>query len=132
MQTAKAISGLRDKYKNAGTTITAIYTELTVVSASLGHIQGLISTNPATLEDNFQSRPELQRTFDQALTGCVLIFSVLDDEVKKLCEPVGKGLLGRVAYLWKEEVMKDLLQQIRGQQTALSLLVQAFQMYVHS
>jgi len=127
IQTAKAISGLRDKYKNAGMMITAIYTELTVVSASLGHIQGLISRDSASLESSLQSRPELRQTFDQALTGCVLIFSVLDDEVQKLYEGANK-VVGRATYMWKEEAMKELLQQIRGQQSALTLLIQAFQM----
>jgi hypothetical protein len=127
IQIARAISGLRDKYKNAGMMITAIYTELTIVSASLGHIQSLISTDPATLESSLQSRSELLQTFDQALTGCILIFSVLDDEVQKLYEGADK-VVGRAAYIWKEDTMRELLQQIRGQQTALTLLVQAFQM----
>jgi len=127
IQTAKAISGLKDKYKNAQMMITAIYTELTVVSASLGHIQGLISRDPATLETSLQLRPELQQTFDQALTGCILVFSVLDDEIQKLHEGVD-SIVGRVTYMWKDEAMKELLSQIRGQQTALTLLIQAFQM----
>ncbi len=68
-------------------------------------------------------------TFDQAITGCMLVYSVLEDEVQKLYARAD-SVSGRIRYLWREEAMKDLLHQIRGQQTALTLLIQALQMYV--
>jgi hypothetical protein len=123
ISTAKAVYSLREKYKEAQMTITAIYSETTVISASLGHIQGLTTKDPEALRSNFQSRPELEQTFDQALTGCVLVYSILDDEVQKLHHAADTAP-GRVRYMWKEETMKELLQQIRGQQTALTLLIQ--------
>ncbi|KAF2179065.1 hypothetical protein K469DRAFT_717574 [Zopfia rhizophila CBS 207.26] len=132
IQSARALYDLRGKYKDASMTITAIYSESTVISTSLAHIQGLISKNPDALRSTLQERPELEATFDQALTGCVLVYSVLDDEVRRLYTGIGKegvaGMVGRVKFLWKEEAMRDVLVQIRGQQTALGLLIQALQM----
>lgn len=115
-------------------TITAIYSESRVISTSLGHIHMLISSNSESLRTALHERSELFNTFDQALTGCVLVYSVLDDEVTRLYNGAGKegvaAMLNRVKFLWKEETMKDILTQIRGQQTSLSLLIQALQMYV--
>lgn len=109
--------------------ISAMYSERKVISASLGHIQSLILTNPEILRSNLQSRPDLENILDSALTGCILVFSVLDDEVQTLHRNV--TYIGtRVAQLWEEGTMTDLLTQIRGQQTALSLLIQALQMLV--
>jgi hypothetical protein len=130
LTTAKAVYTLRDKFKGAQITISAIHSESAVISASLGHIQTLILKDPDTLSSNFTSRPELEGAFDTSLTGCALIFSILDDEVQKLQGSGGEmGPAKRMKIMWKEELMKELLQQIRGQQTALSLLIQALQMY---
>jgi hypothetical protein len=128
--TAKTLYHLRDHFKNSQMTISAIYSECTVISASLGHVQSLVLTNPEILRSNLQSRPELESVLDSALTGCVLVFSILDDEVQALNRNVS-ALSTRVAHLWKEGTMSDLLTQIRGQQTALSLLIQALQTLVH-
>jgi hypothetical protein len=130
LTTAKAVSTLRDKFKGAQITISAIHSESTVISASLGHIQSLILKDPETLSSIFTSRPGLEGAFDTALTGCALVFSILDDEVQKLQGDGGEiGAAEKMKIVWKEETMKELLQQIRGQQTALSLLIQALQMY---
>jgi hypothetical protein len=127
VSTAQALYGLRTNYKNAHMMISAIYAESTTISASLGVIQSLIPTDPQRLQSTLRSRPELEHVFDQALTGCAVVYSVLEDEVRNLYEGAER-VSSRVHYVWKEQAMRDLLQQIRGQQTALSLLIQALQM----
>jgi hypothetical protein len=129
LSTARAISALRHKFKNAQITISAIHSESTVISASLSLIYNLIQRDPEALRSNFATRPELEGAFDTALTGCTLIFTVLDDEIQKLHVDGELGIGGRVRVIWKDETMKELLQQIRGQQSALLLLTQALQMY---
>ncbi|KAF2016485.1 hypothetical protein BU24DRAFT_409583 [Aaosphaeria arxii CBS 175.79] len=129
---ARALYELREKYKDASMTITAIYSETNVLSTSLAHIQGLCTRNPEALRTTLQEQPQLEATFDQALTGCVLVYSVLDEEIRRLYEGIRQegvaGAMGRMKFLWKEEAMKDVLMQIRGQQAGLSLLIQALQM----
>lgn len=88
--------------------ISAICSECTVISASLGHIQSLVLTNPEILRSNLQSRPEPEKVLDSALTGCILVFSILDDEVQTLNRNV-TSVGSRVAHLWKEGTMTDLL-----------------------
>ncbi|KAJ9668276.1 hypothetical protein H2201_001706 [Coniosporium apollinis] len=130
---AKELNDLREKFKDAQMMISAICSESTVISASLAHIQTIVLSNPDALTAQFQFRPELEGAFDTALTGCMMVFSVLQDEVQSLTsssksasKDIGWSI--KAKYLWKEETMKDLLQQLRGQQTALTLLIQALQM----
>lgn len=117
VSTTKILYCLRERLKNSQMTISAIYSECKVISASLDHIQNLVLTKPEILRSNLQSRPELESILYIALTGCVLIFSVLDDEVQTLNRGVSSMGI-RVAHLWKEGTMSDLLTQIRGQQMA--------------
>lgn len=126
LHTAKDLYELRSRYSDASITITAIYSESIIISASLSRVQDLL------LRDALQGRPDLRSAFDTALTGCMVVFSCLDDEVRGL---VGKAASGsdldwtdKVKIVWKEDTMKELLQQLRGQQTALLLLIQGLQM----
>ena len=132
VKSSHQLYGLREKYKAASMTITAIYSESNVIATSLAHIQGLCTRNPEALKSTLHERPELEKTFDQALTGCALVYSVLDAEVQRLHYGIARegmmGAMGRLLIVWKEDSMKGLLVQIRGQQTALSLLIQALQM----
>lgn len=134
LMTAKALNDLRDKYKGAQITIAALSSECAVIGASLSRIQSLILQDLNGLSTQLKFRPELEGVFDTALTGCVVVFSVLDDEVRKLTASsaadgsAGLGFRTKARYVWNEATMKDLLSQIRGQQTALTLLIQALQM----
>jgi hypothetical protein len=136
ISTAKSLYNLHSQFKHAHLTISAIYSESTIISASLGHVQNLVLTKP----EAFGERPELGGILDTALTGVMLVFSVLGDEVQELMGVggdghEGSGSLGRelgkrkaMKVVWKEDVMRELLVQIRGQQTALTLLIQALQL----
>jgi hypothetical protein len=131
LTTVLALHGLRARFQHAQTTISALCSESTIMSASLAQIQNLILSNPDALTSHLQQRPELVSTFDTVLTGCMVVFSVLDDEVQRLFPSNANenaGLLDRARVVWKEDIMNDLLSQIRGQQGALTLLVQALQL----
>ncbi|KAF2727460.1 hypothetical protein EJ04DRAFT_557379 [Polyplosphaeria fusca] len=131
LRSARALHDLCGKYKDASMTINAIYSETMVLSTSLAHIQALCTKNPEALRSTLNDQPQVEQTFDQALTGCVLVYSVIDDEVQRLYNGMGKegmsGAISKSKLLWKEEAMRDVLVQIRGQQTALSLLVAVLQ-----
>ncbi|KAF9889560.1 hypothetical protein FE257_007270 [Aspergillus nanangensis] len=130
VQTAKALHDLKDKFDNANLTISAICTETTLISASMSHIQSYILRNPDSVSDKLLNQPSLESTLDQALTGCYIVFDVLQTEVSKLTESellessVNLGWSAKVRYIWNEGTMKDILSQMRGLQTALTLLLQ--------
>lgn len=132
IRTARALHDLCSKYKDASVTITAIYSETTIISTSLAQIQGLCTKDPDALRSVLQGQPDLGKTFDQALTGCVLVYSVLDDKIQELYAGIEKnGLastLQRFKIIWNESIIQGLLAQIRGQQWALNLLIQTLQM----
>lgn len=105
--------------------ITAIYTESMVVAASLSQIQNLL------LGATLQNKPDIRDTLDKALTGCWVVYQCLDEEVQELNSKMDVNDLrkrDRARFLLKEANFKDLLQQIRGQQSALGLLIQGLQM----
>ncbi|KAF2795660.1 hypothetical protein K505DRAFT_360000 [Melanomma pulvis-pyrius CBS 109.77] len=125
ISSAKDLYDLRSRYKDASVLITAIYSESMVIAASLSQLQGLLH------QDALKNKPQLHETFDRALTGCRVVYVCLDEEVRELAQKADSDNLkfkDRTKYLWKEDTFKELLQQIRGQQSALSLLLQGLQM----
>ena len=125
IQSAKQLYDLRERYKDASVLITAIYSESMVIAASLSQVQNLLQ------HDALQQKPQLLETFDRALTGCRIVYGCLDEEVRDLVDKVERNDLrfkDRARYLWKEDTFKELLTQIRGQQSALTLLIQGLQM----
>lgn len=133
---ARDLSILRDKYTHASLTISAICSESAVVNAALCKLQSLFSQPQDEGFVRFQSRPELASACDTALTGCTLLYSCLDDEVQSLRIQAPANATVELTWsqkskvVWKDATMKELLQQIRGQTSALNLLLQCFHLYV--
>lgn len=125
LKTAMLLDHLRSRYQNASLTISALCSECTVITASLTEVQTYVLQNPG-----MHTRPELRTTFDMALTGCMVIFSCLDQEVQKISEAGPSKLTWRskARFAWNEDSMKEYLSQIRGQQAALSFLIQLLHM----
>jgi hypothetical protein len=79
-------------------------------------------------------RLELLATFDTALmNGCMVVVSCIQSEIQSIqVEESGRDLLRfgqRMQAMWNDTNIKELVDQLRGQQSALSLLVQLIQMY---
>ncbi|CAG8959751.1 hypothetical protein HYFRA_00001657 [Hymenoscyphus fraxineus] len=133
LKTAKSLSDLRDKYKDAEMTILAIHSETSVIGATLSKIQYLLLNNPEALTPQVQEDPrmEVKATFDVALTGCAMIYSCIEIEVEKLRsyadESDHPGWTDKSKFLWNEDTMKRHLDNLRGQQITLTLLVSILQ-----
>ncbi|KAK0616165.1 hypothetical protein B0T14DRAFT_522647 [Immersiella caudata] len=69
---------------------------------------------------------------DQALTGCMVVISCLDAEIQRIIAAVADASRirwrSRVRMVWNESHLSDLLSSIRGQQTAITTLIQLLQM----
>ncbi len=111
--------------------LVAICAESTVVSASLAQIQSLLLQRQ-DLAEVWRSRTDLPMVLDQALTGIMLIFSCLDAEIQRITagtpNPSRIPWRPRLRVMWSESKLNDLLGSIRGQQTALVLLIQLLQL----
>jgi hypothetical protein len=132
--TANDLYSLRERYRNASSTIIAIHTESNVICTSLGLIQGILWKESEDISNRLSDQPGLIATFDAALTGCTLVYSCLDEEVRGLMQSVdSKGRFGKTAkakYIWKEDMMQGLLRSIRGQHSAIMSLIQCLQVFV--
>jgi hypothetical protein len=111
----------------------AISSEMTVISASLSQIEAIISSKQDS-ETLLRSRPAIAATLDTALTGCMVLFSCLDEEIKNVSKH-GRGndtfsWKGKMRVVWKHETFQELLDGIRGQQLAINTLIQLLQMWV--
>jgi hypothetical protein len=109
---------------------------VTVIGASLSQIQTLLLRNSDGISSLFDTRPELYDVLDMALTGCMVVFSALDEEVRQITGQARRlediadlGWQKKVQLLWNEDKMKELLQHLHGQGSAVALLIQVFQMY---
>jgi hypothetical protein len=129
IRTAYAIWQLKEKYKHAEQTISDICSESQLIIASLGQIQTILSCNSEALRKQFESQAALRDTFDEALSGCTQVYSVLDIELLKLASNESNlSVKAKVQSIWKKETMDDLLQKIRGRQSALGVLVSGLQL----
>lgn len=98
---------------------------------TLCKIQGLIYRNATDLAKRLDSQKDLREVCDNALTGCRMKLAALNMEAGKLVEPMQSDKSGKleVAFkakariLWKEDVMKGLLDYTRGQMGSLHLLI---------
>ena len=127
---AMLMSAVRDSYKKAPTTLTATLTECKIIHIALFKIQELVYKNETDLSSRLKVQAPLQEAFDGALTGCRMTLSALNLELDKLVEPkkgtkpMGIGFQAKARLVWKEDIMKQLLDQTRGQMSSLRSLIE--------
>ena len=113
-------------------TVVSICSESTVVGASLSQIQGLLIQRQ-DLAEAWKTRTDVAMALDTALTGCMVLYSCLEREIQRITASTSSSgrLNWRVAIrtVWNESKLQELLTALRGQQTAISLLIQLLQMY---
>lgn len=114
------ISAVRESYINALTTLTATLTECKIIHITLSNIQGLAYKNETDLSLRLAAQAPLRDAFDGALTGCRMTLAALNLELDKLAEPkrpmnlLDIGFKAKARLVWKEDIMKQLLDQTRG------------------
>lgn len=130
----KTLTRIRDKFHVASWTLVAICSKAAIISASLAQLQNLLTDDVDIIVTRFETRPQILVACDTALTGCMMLFSCLEEEIRKF-ENVAAAQYGRLGWkdkarvAWKEDIMVTHLQHLNGQETALSLLLQLLQMY---
>ena len=90
-----------------------------------------MNSNTELLSSQLDARGPLAETFDVALTGCTVTFSLLDTELQKLCQQ-SKGsdtykAKDKMKFVWNEDLARSLLDDMRGLQGAVTLLLTALQ-----
>lgn len=129
---AKKLCDITGKYKGVSRLVNSIHSEAKIIGFSLSQLQGLLLDN----SDEAILKTEVREELDIVLTGCAVVFSCLKDEITALVERMesetGQLNVGdKVSVVWKEDNLKELLDRLRGQHTALGVLLQCLQTYVH-
>jgi hypothetical protein len=128
VRNGRALATVFEKYQDSQRCIFQMQTECTVLAAALSQLQVVFSKVSEFTTNRY---PEfVMEALDLSLVGCTLTLSVLSKEIDNLVESINdsdakmsKGK--KVKYLWKGESMDALLQQLRGQSSALTLLLKA-------
>lgn len=104
---------------------------MNVISACLSHLQTILCRKE-DFKQELDSRPELANTLDGALIGCMVLFSCLDDEIRKITAHSSQAgnfsWKGKTKIVWAHNRLRDLLDGLRGQQSAINLLIQLVQL----
>src|SRR4051812_33612442 len=125
LSVCRTFNALKDKFADSAITLSAICTQSSLIASALAQLQKILLRDPDGMTRQLDKRPELSLALDTALTSCVVVLSCIEREIKK----IGVGaddfsLSARAKMLFYEPVMKDLLEQLRGQCTAFTFLLQ--------
>lgn len=73
----------------------------------------------------------LATSFELSLGGCELTLNILNEQISKLTASSKSSKFlsfrSKARYVWNKAEMRDLLHNVRGQQSALNLLLNAVQ-----
>ncbi|PQE15068.1 Serine threonine kinase (Kin4) protein [Rutstroemia sp. NJR-2017a BVV2] len=103
LSTAKTLSAIQNDYKDAPISIVSICSEAAVISACLSRLQMIVC----------EKQTELNYALDVALTGCVVLFSCLADEIRNITSdssPTAAGAIkwkGKAKLVWNHEKLRD-------------------------
>ncbi len=100
-------------------------------------IQSLLEHQDRLVDICHSREDSLPVILEQALTGCMVVYSCLDAETKQMVPSSGAGSgpgtsemgwKARTRLIWRETKLSELLGALRGQQAALNLTLQLLQM----
>ena len=128
---AQTCNTLLSKYKHAPQALASIDTQCTAIKLALSHVYWLANSNTELLSSQLHAQGPLAESFDVALTGCTVTFSLLDVELQKLCQQSKDkdtySAKDRIKFVWNEDLVRSLLDDMRGLQGAVTLLLTALQ-----
>lgn len=113
------------KYQDAPNTIADLVEETQVLGSSLAGVEKALYKDSSAV-----IRAGLEDVFMIAVKGCRATLLCLEEEFARLKERSDWRM--RIATLWKEDTMKQLLDQLGRKKTSITLLVQCLHMYNRS
>lgn len=129
VRTGLRLHSLRGQYETADLTILSMCSVSKSVETSLYQLGRLIQrTAENNSWDTVAARPPFPDTFNSALLGIISVYKFLDQELKKLAPvPNSANDRGRrrirLKKIWKESLMRQLLDCLNDQQIALGLVL---------
>jgi hypothetical protein len=130
--TAKKLSEVASKFKNAPQTISHLSSQTKLMSFSLSQLQSTLFGDEDDIPTQAVHDPDVKSVLDIALTACTLTLSCIESEVRSLIikSDAGKDLevMERAKVVWKDYRFEELLQQLNGQSVTIWFLYQGLQM----
>lgn len=138
IQGIQAVQSLFNQYKIADLTVTATRTECSAIRVALVQIQKLMTNQNLPKHRSGKSKDTddpMSLTFDEyeaVISACSLTFAVFNQRIEELdvygVDTNGKSSTkARLKTLWNDDEMNLLRNNIRGQATAITVLLAAFQ-----
>ena len=124
---ARVALGVCGTYKDAPFTIDSIATECAAVRAALDCLQSLLGDDTDSLD------VEISHKFETAILGCTSILSALEEYVIELRKNQDLSNLdatsrrAKLKLLWHERKIKELLLQLQGHKSSITMLVNVLQ-----
>ncbi|KIL88001.1 hypothetical protein FAVG1_08883 [Fusarium avenaceum] len=115
LSTCKKLHDLAGSYVDVPIIVAAICSESTIIGIGLSELQTKILQRD-DLAQAWASRAEIWAAFEMALTGCMVVFSCLEAETRHL-QSKNSGVWAKIKFMWNHDRLKELLAQLRGQQT---------------
>ena len=119
---ASGLHSLHSKQNRAASSLLAMRRECTTLGAAVEGIKVWAESSTAQLE----SRKAQCAALDKALKTLVPSIQVLTDDTDEILRKFEDGSIGiaaKIKYLWKEEDMKVLLEEIRWQSQHIHTLL---------
>ncbi|RSL76146.1 hypothetical protein CEP51_010234 [Fusarium floridanum] len=127
LSTCKKLSDLASNYQDVPMVITMICSETMVINIALSDLQKNILQRQ-DLSQAWASRTDVLVAFETALTGCMIVFSCLEAETRRLQSQTlnssGMRVWAKLKFLWNQDRLKELLSALRGQQSSINFLIQ--------
>jgi hypothetical protein len=126
---SQSLTTLKGKYYFADLSITSLVVECSNTGLGLSQLQSALQSRPDILDTQGYSRDDVVNNFNMAIWGVAAVFSLLDAELKRLESgsmetSTWMGFRKKSRYLWNEDRLKELAQQIREQRSSISFLLQ--------
>ena len=127
-------NGLLIKYKTAPQILASIRTECVTIKTALSYVNWFVKRDTELLSSQLKAHSPLAETLDVALDGCAVTFRLLDIELQKFYDRSkdqdGYTWKDNMRYVWDENSARNILDSMRGLQSAVNLVLTALQLYV--
>ena len=131
LSTAKLLYNIQTKSKDAPLAIADIREDTTLMTSCLAYVQTMLCLHADRIQI-VVSEPELAHATDALLTGCTVIVSCLDDELRNGTDgqPHINAMTGKAEVGWNLDRLQELLIALRRYQDSLKVLVQVVSLWV--
>ena len=121
------------KYKAVDLQLVCMQTQCSIIEVALLQIQDVIVHDSAHFE-RLRSVSVLASNYERTLGACQIVFAILKERLNKLNSHL-RNNFGKpdwqlkLKVVWNDQESAMLLKNIEGQASAISLLLNAIQMY---